>query len=180
MSEIKKTPKSLDELMKLIRQANSEGAEVKFINAETGEEGVPDELVDMLRKATGHEDDTACTCPACRVGITDSGPDAAKALLNVVSIHAHPQVFAPGTFVRYREDVKYVRDSRALHCVVELVNPPRIMEVTSETEGSNTLYRKYDVLVAKSSKIGGTAIFLADSRELEAYPDADKLLGKDS
>lgn len=177
-----KMPKSLEELLKLVKQAKSEGADVKFINAETGEEGVPEELKDMLRRAGGDEGCGNADCPACNTphGITDSDAGAARALLNVVSIHAHPPVFQPGNFVRYRDDIKYVRDSRALHCIVEVLKEPVRMAITNKTEGSNTLYRRYDCYVAKSSKIGGTVIFLADSRELELYPDADKLLGKDS
>lgn len=172
-----KIPKSLEELMKLVKQAKSEGADVKFVNAETGEEGMPEELAEMLARAVGHD---ASTCHDCSGGITDSGPDAAKALLNIVSIHAHPPVFPAGTFVRYRDDIKYVRDRRALHCVVERLDAPLSMAIDKDSEGSNTLYRRYDCYVAKYSKIGGVVIFLADSRELEIYPDADKLLGRNS
>lgn len=171
-----KLPKSIEDLLKTIQAARKSGAEVTFVNAETGEEGMPDELKHLLGGSDGD-------CPDCgkdHGGITDSSPKAAKALLNVVSIHAHPPTFPPGTFVRYRDDVKYVRDNRALHCVVENLVSPRTMPLDKESEGSNTLYRRYDCMVAKFSSIGGTVIFLADSRELELYPDADKLLGRNS
>lgn len=186
MTVITKKPRSLEELMKLVKQASKEGAEVKFINADTGEEGIPEELADMLAKATAdhdhdHDGDGCSVCGEdhSKVSVAPTG-EVASALLDVVALHANPPQFAPGQFVRFRADVQYVKRSRDLHVVVERLKEPfRVPIKDSDDTGSPYAYRTYDVLIAIMTK-RGICKYFCDSRELEIFPDADKLFGKHS
>lgn len=177
-------PKSMDELMRLIREAQEEGAEVKFINSETGEEGT-ESLLAALKKASGVEIEAGGegNCPTCGEDHTKfhmtPGPEIAHALMDVVAVHAHPIQFKAGQFVRFRPEVQYVKRSRDLHVIVEVLPEPFRLPMTHEDSGSPYAYRVYDVLVAAMTK-HGICKHLVDSRELEIFPDAEKFLGKNS
>lgn len=161
-------PKSLEDLMNLVKAAAKAGDDVTFINADTGEEGLPPELAKLLAN------------DGVRLGSKLEGKALIHGLLDVVAIHGDPPLFPPGTFVRYRDYVRYVKDPRELHVVVERLKEPKQVPLTDENGGNCTSYRRYDCIVAKPDTHGGICRYLADSRELELYPDADKLLGKDS
>lgn len=173
---ITKKPKNFEEFLKLLKDAKENGDDIEVINANTGESGPEalDGLLEMVKRKLGGGDDGP--------KITDklSGPALAHALLDVVANHAQVPDFEPGTFVRYRDDVRYVRDSRELSVVVEKINPPRTVPLTDENDGNCTVYRRYNLIIAKADKHGGVVRYLADSRELELFPDADKLMDKNS
>lgn len=161
-------PKTLEDLMKLVKRASEEGAEVEFIAADTGKSGLPPELAELLAGK------------GINLGSKLTGKALIHGLLDVVAIHNSPPVYEPGTFVCYRDYVRYVKEPRELHVVVERLAEIKQVPLTDENDGNCTSYRRYDCIVAKPDNHGGICRYLADSRELELYPDADKLLGKDS
>lgn len=188
-------PKNIQELLELIKMAKEGNAEVEFLNAGTGEMVSAEDFMKKMKSGTVKIEDVSESgsideflgrhghtgeehCPACEEDVSSKPTsELANKLLEVVVNHQSPVTYKPGQFVRYRERVHYVRNGRQLHCVVENINPPRQVPLNDENEGSPTNYRKYDILVATESR-GGICVYLADSREMEIYPDADRLLGK--
>jgi len=156
---------SLEELVRMMAEAKAEGAEVEFVNADQSE--MPPELGKMLKGALIDDANKPTT-------------DLARKLMEVAAIHASPPKFERGHFVRYREEVDYVRNGRGLHMVVDVLDPPiKPPFQTKESEGSCVAYRHYDVVIATAHS-GGICKYLADSRELELFPDADKLMKKET
>lgn len=188
----RKLPKSLQDLLASIKKAHEEGAQVKFINSETGEEGADAflrDLMDTIGKGglSGKVLEVEATdCPDCghahdKPGNNAPSPEIAAHLLELAAIHAHPPVLVRGNFVRYRADVDYIKNGRGLHIVVDVLDPPIKPVLGEDFPGSPISYRRYDVVLAtKVGGSGGYCKYLADSRELELFPDADKLLKPNS
>lgn len=187
-----KKPKDLAELMEMIAAAKSSGSEVKFINTETGEEG--DEGFLKALKEAAEISGGGKACPDCgedhsvlKNSEWDHVPptaDTVNLLLNVLAAHQNPPKFKSGAFVRYRDDVKYVKGQTDLHVVLDVLDYSiHAWDYLGDQGIDSALsYRTYDVIIACAPGGGskGVARYLADSRELELYPGADKLFGKSS
>ncbi len=101
-------------------------------------------------------------------------------LLAAAANHANPTKFKPLDFVRYRKEVQsFIRNSSALHVVVEVFAEKRKIPFTSDSEGSHLSYREYDMLIAVCDPFhdGGILKYMADSRDMEMYPGGERLKG---
>lgn len=178
----KKVPKNLDELLEIIRKAKSEGAEVEFQNAETGETGA-DALMDSLRDTLppGLGDMIAGKIETALAGsVRPATPEMVQALLDVVAVHQSPPKFKVGQFVRFRPYVTYVKSGGNLHVVTDVLDEPIVVPMDQETSGYSSAYRRLNVIVAVYVGKHTICKYYADSRELEPYPDIEKLMGKHS
>lgn len=175
-------PKNLTELLREMAEAKAKGAKVKFVNAETGEESddPPPELKVLETMMGDHEGCGDPECGACNDPAPErnkASPELAARLMEIAAIHASPPHFSIGQFVRYRKDTEIVKRGQGLHIVVDNIDPPFIPDRDAESaSGSPVAYRRYDVVIATGSSETGVCKYLADSRELELYPDADKLM----
>lgn len=178
----KKTPKNLEELLEIIRKAKSEGSEVEIVNADTGERG-PESLIEAIREGMPPEigEEMAERIEkAMRGNVPQPTAEMVQALLDVVAVHQSPPKFKVGQFVRFRPYVTYVKSGRGLHVVTDVLSEPIRIPLDQESSGYSSAYRILDVVVAVH--VGKTTIckYYADSRELEAYPDIERLMGKHS
>ncbi len=102
----------------------------------------------------------------------------ADKLLTSFVAFSQPPTLKAGDFVRYRKEVnQYVRNHSRLHVVMALIDPPIKVPVTDDNEGGPTCYRQYDVVVGVCNGDSNESImkYLADRRELELFPDGDRL-----
>ncbi len=101
----------------------------------------------------------------------------ADQLRDALAAYANPHPFNPGDYVRYRSDCNsYIRNGSRLHVVLERISPP-LKPDAMDDPGSNIAYRQYDVILAvtDAQEKGGVLKYIADSRELELWPDGDRL-----
>jgi hypothetical protein len=102
----------------------------------------------------------------------------ADQLRDVFVHHTHPPDLKPGDYVRYRSECHaYIRTGSRLHIVLEKLADPLKVPVTDDSIGGPVAYRVYDTLIGvtdKSTK-GCVLKYYADSRELEPWPDGDRL-----
>jgi hypothetical protein len=182
MKTEKKTPKNLEELLKIIQDAKAQGSEVQIVNAETGEEG-PESLMDAIREElpAGIGD-----MMADRIGEAFHGKQSpptsemVQALLDVVAVHQNPPKFKAGQFVRFRPYVTYVKSAGSLHVVTDVLAEPIRCPIDQDSSGYYSAYRNLDVIVAVFINKNTICKYYADSRELEPYPDIERLMGKHS
>ncbi len=86
--------------------------------------------------------------------------------------------FKVGDYVRYRNDCcGYIRNGSRLHIVMELIDPPLEVPMDEADVGSNIAYRKYDTILCVTDKgdKGRVLKYVADSRELELWPEGERL-----
>lgn len=86
--------------------------------------------------------------------------------------------FKVGDLVRYRNDCcGYIRNGSRLHMVFAVIDPPLSIPLNEDTIGSNIAYRRYDTVlcVTDTHDKGRVLKYVSDSRELELWPDGDRL-----
>lgn len=170
-----KRPANLKKILELMAKAEKEGAKVEFVNAETGEKGMPDELKEVLE---------SMGCDSHSHGFVEEAAPATEkadhALLDIAAIHANPPKWERGQFVRYRPDVHYIKGARELHIVLDVLSTPVVKKPLSDDEtGSCLAYRELTILLGCFQEGKGIRKWYADPRELELYPTEEikKLLG---
>jgi hypothetical protein len=102
----------------------------------------------------------------------------ADQLRESMAAYVNPVKFRVGDLVRYRSECKgYIRNHSRLHIIMELIDPPHTIPLCDSSIGSNVASRKYDVVigVTDAKEKGCVLKYVADSRELEPYPEAERL-----
>lgn len=113
-----------------------------------------------------------------RVKSTLTDQQQADKLLEGLVAFTSPKQYKPGDFVRYRAECgSYVRYHSRLHIVLQNVDPPIKVPLSEDNEGNCVAYRNYDLLVGTSDphQENGILKYYADSRDMEPYPDGDRL-----
>lgn len=103
----------------------------------------------------------------------------ADQLRDCMADYVNHKPFKVGELVRYRNDCcGYIRNGSRLHIVMEVLAPPKEVPLGEEEVGSNIAYRKYDTVlcVTDVGDKGRVLKYLADSRELELWPEGERLI----
>ncbi len=137
-----------------------------------------DELLQKLEDSVGNKP----TGPS-KPGNPQTLQEQADALRVSMGNYTSPPKIKVGDFVRYRDECQpYIRHHDRLSIVVELIDPPMRPPLEQEDMGNCITYRSYDCVIATTdhTKVGGVLKYMADSRDLEIFPDADKLKSQHS
>lgn len=107
----------------------------------------------------------------------------AAQLRDSMAAYVNPIHFKVGDFVRYRSECKgFIHNHARLHIILEVYAKPIVPPFDENAVGSCVAYRKYDVVVGVTcTKTKGAVMkYVADSRDLEYFPDHDRLTAKPS
>jgi hypothetical protein len=102
----------------------------------------------------------------------------ADQLRDCMADFVNPKAFKVGDLVRYRNDCcGYIRNGNRLHMVFAIISPALSVPLDEDTIGSNIAYRRYDTVlcVTDTNDKGRVLKYVADSRELELWPEGDRL-----
>lgn len=105
----------------------------------------------------------------------------ADALMAHVAAFTSPPTFKVMDFVRYRPERRgVVRNGDKLHMVVGKIDPPHKVDITYDNMSDPFTYRQYDLFVSicDVNDKGNILTYAVDSRDLEPYPDGDRLKGQ--
>lgn len=83
-----------------------------------------------------------------------------------------------GDFVRYREEcAPYIKQHDRLAIIIGTIDPPMKIEVTEDNVGSCIAHRQYDTVLATTdhTRNAGILKYLCDKRDLELWPEGEKL-----